>query len=766
MSNSANSNIDQEGILKVVVDSPLRAALDYLPQSGLAASDYPVGCRCEVPFGKRRKVIGLVVNIATTSEFEPDALKRAGAPLESAALLGERDLNLIRWVSDYYQYPLGATLFTLLPRFFCKSLQTEPYSSTAWHISVRGKGLSENALARAHKQQALLGYLRASNDWIDIDEIKQQGFTSQHVRALAEKGLIESSKISRMPATCKSVQQGSGIERHKSLNSEQKKALEICIPTTERKFQVTLLEGITGSGKTEVYLQAAAKVLAQGEQVLILVPEISLTPQTMLRFVQRFECKIALLHSGLNDRERAAAWLAVRSGEAGILLGTRSAIATPLQKPGLIIVDEEHDQSYKQHDSLRYSARDLAVRRAQQLGIPIILGTATPSLESKLNVQRGRYHVATLTQRHAGASTAAVEFIDTRRVSLHAGISEAALSAIQATVARERQTLVFINRRGYAPQLLCHDCGWSEACQHCDTLMTYHKSKRELCCHHCDFRKPAPRQCPRCNSRQLKFVGEGTERCEEALQQLFRGVDIIRVDRDTVRSLEQLNETLTRIANSPRAILIGTQMLAKGHHFSNLETVVMLNIDHGLYSADFRSIERTLQLLTQVTGRAGRESQSGRVLIQTHLPDHPVLTSWQTQGYSESANLLLEERQLRSLPPFGFLAHITADSPSPEVANQFLRHVSQILTANGSANNHAHDNESKNLTIPTQPQVIGPIAAIMERRAGRHRAVLLIRSTNRANLHELLRGNLIKIDAIRKTSGLRWQIDIDPQTMP
>jgi len=325
---------------------------------------------------------------------------------------------------------------------------------------------------------------------------------------------------------------------------------------------------------------------------------------------------------------------------------------------------------------------------------------------------------------------------------------------------------VFINRRGYAPQLLCHDCGWSEACEHCDTLLTYHKSKRELCCHHCDFRKPAPRQCPRCSSRQLKFVGEGTERCEEALQQLFQGVDIIRVDRDTVRSLEQLNDTLARIANSPRAILIGTQMLAKGHHFPKLETVVMLNIDHGLYSADFRSIERTLQLLTQVTGRAGRESQSGKVLIQTHLPDHPVLTSWQARGYSESVNLLLEERQLRSLPPFSFLAHITADSPSPEVANQFLRQVAQILTASRSTNNHAQDNESKDLLRPAQLQVTGPIAAIMERRAGRHRAVLLIKAANRAALHDLLRHNLTKIDAIRKKSGLRWQIDIDPQTMP
>ena len=498
-------------------------------------------------------------------------------------------------------------------------------------------------------------------------------------------------------------------------------------------------------------------MLAQSKQILVLVPEISLTPQTLRRFTERFDCLIAVMHSGLNDRERAAAWHAMKRGEASILLGTRSAIAVPMANPGLIVVDEEHDLSYKQQDSLRYSARDLAVARAQQLQIPVILGSATPSLESRFNAATGKYQRVLLTQKTGKATASQLTLIDARKKALTAGFTDDAISALQNTISREKQALVFINRRGFAPQILCHDCGWSCRCTSCDASMTYHKLARELRCHHCDARSALPATCPSCQSKNLRAVGEGTQRCEEALKTLFGDDVVLRVDRDSMSNTGALTQTLESVQRGRPCILIGTQMLAKGHHFPALETVVMLNVDQGLYGADFRDIERTLQLLTQVAGRAGRESDSGQVLVQTHMPDHPVLQAWRTQSYYDTGALILDERRVRQLPPFYHLATFGADSPKAQAAQAFLKQVAQILGKH-AYREKAADNQPK-------VKIIGPFSALMEKLAGRHRAALLVKAEKRGDLHDILSASLPEIEQIPKKQGLRWHVDIDPQIM-
>ena len=742
-------------VLQIVLPSPLRHHFDYLPAPGLSINNYQIGQRVEAPFG-RRKMIGLVIGHQNNSAIKPEALKAVSTPLDPEPLLKNHEIEFLQWIAHYYQHSVGDTIFSLIPAFFSKSLTKHPYTEDFWSITTHGQGLPADALKRAPKQQQLLKLLRENEMDISNKRIKAQGFSSTVVRELANKELISASQKHCHPIDNQYLRKGSGTQSALVLSSEQSQSLTPTLDALAHnaKFHVNLIHGITGSGKTEVYLQATKRALEQEKQVLVLVPEISLTPQTLKRFTLRLNCNIAISHSGLNDKERAAAWLAMRSGEADIMLGTRSAVATPMAKPGLIIVDEEHDNSYKQQEGLRYSARDAAISRANKLNIPVILGSATPSLESLQNAQSGKYHLSSLQSRNTGGKLANIEITDTRKLALSGGLSEQAINIIGQTLAHKKQALVFINRRGYAPQLLCHDCGWYYSCPHCDAKLTYHKQRHSLRCHHCSFSCKPSNRCQRCQSTQVQTVGEGTEQCEETLSRLFTGTPLIRVDRDTVSTNTLLHEALDKIHQHPSAIIVGTQMLAKGHHFPNLETVVMLNVDSGLYGTDFRSIEKTLQLLTQVTGRAGRASQNGRVLIQTHLPDHPQLLTWHKHGYGEAALELLRERQLRGLPPFGFLASIGADGKQPNSAQQFLVQARQQF---------AHMREQLSLD-PQQIEIIGPFPALMERRAGRHRAHLLLKAAERKVLQRCLQQTVPLIDQLPKKSDLRWQIDVDPQS--
>lgn len=787
--------------VQVVIASPLRQHFDYLPASGQSAKDYIVGARVSVPFG-RRQMTGIVIGHSAETGIAANKLKQIASQLDSSAILDEDLLKLADWMSQYYHHPYGDTVLSLLPGQLRKGGKVDAYSRNCWQISHHGLGLPADALSRAPKQQALLNDLRqAEQDRPGKTTTETELLSAGHTRSIAlqleKKRLAIASEQAYYPSDCQSLLNshkatGENDKRdtHSALRSEQNNDQNQSVSLTSQKdtrptlndeqdqavslitsslnsFATILLEGITGSGKTEVYLRAIDQVLALNQQALVLVPEIGLTPQTINRFVDRFPIPIAIFHSGLNDRERLAAWTAAKEGYARIIIGTRSAVFTPMANPGLIIIDEEHDGSYKQQDSLRYSARDVAIIRARAHKIPTLLGSATPALETLLNTQQGKFRHSQLRQRAGDAQPPTIELLDIRRKELHEGLSDDAIAAIATTLSCGQQAMVFVNRRGFAPLLMCHDCGWHALCDHCDARLTLHHIKsnkhmsanhtatkhKELRCHHCDFRAAPPSSCQRCQSKQLSHVGQGTQRSAEALAALFPLYPVIRIDRDTTQGKQAMGKQIDIINRGDPAILVGTQMLAKGHHFPALDLVVVLDTDQGLYNPDFRGPEKTIQLLTQVAGRAGRSTQLGKVIIQTHLPEHPLLQTWQAEGYQGTIESLLTERSLRALPPYWHMAIVRADSQKPDEPMRFLTAMAQQLQhLSGSYLNTAHN-----------CQMIGPLPAVMEKRAGRHRAQITLKSAQRKPLHKLIDQLIPLLEQSKKTNGLRWSIDIDPQ---
>jgi len=529
------------------------------------------------------------------------------------------------------------------------------------------------------------------------------------------------------------------------LNKEQEQ-VKTSILKKGNNFHCFLLEGVTGSGKTEVYLQLIAEKIQAGLQVIMLVPEISLTPQTIQNFQNRFTEKIVAIHSGLTDKERFIAWADARLGKADIIIGTRSAIFTPLLRPGLIIIDEEHDASYKQQEGFRYSARDLAIYRAQLFDIPIILGSATPSLESLHNALSKRYSLVTLEQRAADANKPTFTCIDLKGKPLSEGFSEQLLSAIKSRLQQNKQVLIFLNRRGYAPLLQCHDCGWTATCPRCDTSYTLHRSSPELRCHRCESQRKIILSCPSCQNNNLLPIGLGTERTEAKLQEAFPDTPIFRIDRDTTRNRGKLEDTIAEINKGQAAILVGTQMLAKGHHFPEVTLVAVLEADAGLFSSDFRGQEFMGQLLIQVAGRSGRGKDAGEVLIQTHNSTHPTLRSLINDGYKNFSRTLLEQRNMANLPPYSYQALIRAEASNASLPMSFLQNVK--------------DTSKQKLTNTTF--TLGPFPAPMEKRAGRFRFQLLFQSSNRAELHTLLNHLIPVYESLPQSRKVRWSIDIDP----
>jgi primosomal protein N' (replication factor Y) (superfamily II helicase) len=528
------------------------------------------------------------------------------------------------------------------------------------------------------------------------------------------------------------------------LSSEQGAAVE-AVSASAGAFGAFVLNGVTGSGKTEVYLRLAERVLLAGRRVLVLVPEIGLTPQLVARFRERFAAAIAVLHSALTDHERLSAWRQAFSGQARIVLGTRSAVFAPLPDLGAIIVDEEHDPSFKLHEGgFRYSARDLAVMRARQACLPVLLGSATPALETLHNVVAGRYRQLRLARRAAQAQPPRLALIDLRSSAVRAGVSTAAVQAIERHLADAGQVLVFLNRRGYAPTLLCTGCGWIAPCRDCDARLTVHFSAAQLRCHHCGAEAPLPPRCPQCGFT-VKPIGQGTERIEETLAALFPGVAVARLDRDVVRRRGDLEEVMRRVSSGEARILIGTQMVTKGHDFPNVTLVVVLNADQGLFSTDFRAPERLAQTIVQVAGRAGRGAKLGEVLIQTEFPDHPLLRSLLASGYEGFAHTALEERAQAAWPPFSRLAALRDSARTPEAALRFLTEARERARR-----------------PPAQLRLLGPVPAAMAKRAGRYHAQLLIESRARADLHGFLDDWLPAVGQLRSARAVRWSLDVDP----
>lgn len=532
------------------------------------------------------------------------------------------------------------------------------------------------------------------------------------------------------------------------LNQFQQTAIET-VARYLKEFQAFLLNGVTGSGKTEVYLQIIDKVIHANKQALVLIPEIGLTPQTLARFQQRFQCKIALFHSGLTEREKLDHWLLAKTGEAKIIIGTRSAIFAPLLNPGIIIIDEEHDISFKQQDSFRYCARDLAIVRARLENIPIVLGSATPSLESIYNVKQQRYQLLTLPERAGSIPHPQFHLIDLRNQTLENGLSPHLLAIIQKHLNNQGQILLFLNRRGFAPAFICQHCGWMAECKRCDAKLTLHKTPPYLQCHHCGSTQTVITQCPDCQQNHLIPLGQGTQRLEETLTKHFPKTSIVRIDRDSTRHKGKLENMLEDIHTGEHRILIGTQMLAKGHHFPDVTLVAILDADSGLFSADFRASERVAQLITQVAGRAGRAEKPGEVYIQTYHPQHPLLLQLIQQDYDRFAEVALEERKKASLPPYQYLALIRAEALNKEYPLKFLTEVKQLAEK-------IRDDDVV---------ALGPVPAIMQRRAGFSREQLLLQSSQRNHLHQLLKQLVPKITSLASARRVRWSLDIDPKEM-
>ncbi|MET1081198.1 MAG: primosomal protein N' [Pseudomonas sp.] len=731
-------------ILRLALPSPLRRLFDYRAPAGTANVAWQPGMRLRVPFGSR-EVIGILIEVCSESEVPLDKLKPALELLDPQSPLPAPLFKLCLWTAQYYQHSLGDTLSWALPVLLRQGEPAEARQERFWHLS-EGARLDDPRLARAPRQREALRTIAQHPHGVAHKLLGQLQLNRDSLELLREKGLLQIE-----------VRRHAVAERHAKwlaqpelpLNPEQRAATEaICSGFGE--FKAFLLAGVTGSGKTEVYLQLIRQTLEAGKQALVLIPEINLGPQTLARFERRFNARIALLHSAVNDRERLDAWLAARDGEADIIIGTRSALFTPMKCPGLIIIDEEHDASYKQQEGLRYHARDLALVRARQENIPIVLGSATPSLESLQNAHAGRFAMLRLTQRAGGAQQPRFLRLDIKSRPLDSGISGPMQQAIGQTLAAGQQVLVFLNRRGFAPTLLCHDCGWLSECPRCDARMTVHQRSAELRCHHCGHAERRPHQCPQCGKVDLRPVGAGTERAEERLEILFPEYPVLRVDRDSTSRKEAMTTLFNTIQRGEPCILVGTQMLAKGHHFPRVTLVAILDADGGLFSADFRASERMAQLIVQVAGRAGREEEPGRVIIQTHLADHPLLIQLTEQGYFAFAEQALSERRAAGLPPFCHLALLRAEAHRPGQAEAFLddacgeaEHLLGTFALSGI-------------------ELLGPVPAPMERRAGRYRAQLLLQANARAPLHRLLGAWLPILERLPGARQVRWSLDVDP----
>lgn len=722
-------------VLKVAVPVPLRQLFDYLPQGqGLP----PVGSRCEVMFG-RRLLIGIVWEHGQP-QVPLASIKPVIRQIDTAPLLPPDLLNLCRKAAAYYHHPIGEVLATALPASLRKGESATLRGELIWRLTHKGQHADPAHLARAPRQQEALQYLQQHPNGLSRLALTAFDIRTQALNALEKKGWVE--QVEQLPAQSHWHHTSPLGEAPLVANAEQTVAINAI--NQARNFTPFLLDGITGSGKTEVYLQAIETRLKEQQQVLVLVPEIGLTPQTIQRFKQRFTVPIHVLHSGLTDKERLHAWQMAAEGHAAIIIGTRSAIFTPMKNLGLVVVDEAHDASFKQQDGFRYSARDLAIWRAQLLDIPVVLGTATPTLENLHSAQLGRFTHLPLRQRTGEARPPTIHIEDCSQLDPLTPLSDNSLTALQHTLEQGRQALVFINRRGYAPLLLCGDCGWQSECPHCDAHMTWHRVANQLRCHHCDTQRPIPQRCPQCGSHHLLDRGAGTEKLDQLLQARFPDYPIIRIDRDTTRRKGSLAKQLAAVHQGEPCILVGTQMLAKGHHFNNLDLAIMLDADAGFMSADFRGPEQAAQLILQVAGRTGRQQHPGRLLVQTRQPDNPLLRLLCQGDYHRFAEELMKERQQAGLPPFGHLALFRTESIQPNDAQQLLEAVAEPLWQQ------------------QEVLVLGPAPAPMERRQGRYRAQLLLLAPQRGTLHKhipLLLQRLAEHPLAKRT---RWHLDVDP----
>ena len=718
-------------VLKVALPVPLRQLFDYLPVATLPLPQ--AGAMVLVPFG-RRKLVGVVAEVADHTDLPPEKLATAiDYPDLEQAVLNKETLGLLKWCWRYYKHAPGEVVFNALPPLLRKTSGTIPPPPVQYCLTPAGEQRLQDPPGRIRAQMRLLEAISDGAATAEQLRAVSTGWKKTLARLVEQGWVIEEA---RKPALLRAA------EGHE-LMEEQRQAVD-AISASIGEFHCHLLDGITGSGKTEVYLHVLEEVLRGGGQALLLVPEIGLTPQLVSRFKERLGFEPVVTHSGLSEGQRLQAWAVARSGLARLVIGTRSALFLPMPELQMIILDEEHDASFKQQDGFRYSTRDVAVKRAAGLGAPIVLGTATPSLETFGNAVNGRYKWHRLRQRATGAVEPCWRVLDLIQQTMKGGISATAMEAIGETLGKGEQALIFLNRRGYAPVILCHECGWHAVCQRCDANMTWHKASRRLVCHHCDSGARVPDLCPDCGADALQGAGEGTEQLEQMLGKTFPDVPLLRFDRDTVRRKGEFNRLSEQVKAGEPCLLVGTQMLAKGHHFPRVTLVVIVNLDQALYSADFRALERMGQLMVQVAGRAGRDRLPGEVILQTHYPQHEQLQTLLSSGYEAFAQNICADRQAAHLPPFSYQALLRSDAIRKDDVLNYLNQAKQCFPAG-------------------EARLYGPFPAMMERRSGRVRWYLLAQAPDRSSLHHQLDEWVLKLPRLPSARKVRWVVDVDPQ---
>ena len=738
MQHSSHNKKPHNKIVQVAVPAPLYSCFDYLSPGNVDTNRLHPGCRVKVPFGHRSQ-IGVVLAQSTQTGVPAGKLKAVQTTIDAEPVLPSDVLKLLKWAASYYQYPIGEVVHTAMPSLLRQGKAASIKGQMLWQTGP-GDIDPDDEFKRAPRQHQLYSFLQQHSEGVTDSELNT-AFENWRaaMKMLVSKGLVVATEQPCLPEAVAIAEPGP------ELNAEQQSIVD-AIQSQAAGYQAHLVHGVTGSGKTEVYISLAEQVLAAGKQVLVLVPEISLTPQLTERFRTRLGVRTAALHSALNDSQRLCAWSTAAHNQAQLVIGTRSAVFTPLPQLGLIVVDEEHDGSYKQQDGFRYNARDLALVRAQQAGVPVILGSATPALESLYNCYTGRYQLHILKQRARTSQTPRIELVDLCKQKLQEGLSPQLLAAIDRHLHNQGQILLFLNRRGFSPLLMCHECGWTISCKRCDAHMTYHKSRQLLRCHHCGAEAAVPPTCGDCGGSELVSIGAGTERIEQFLNTQYPDTPIERIDRDSTRRKGSLHQKLEQARSGSARILVGTQMLAKGHDFPNVTLVGVLDTDQGLYSGDFRASEHLAQLITQVAGRAGRAEKAGEVLIQTHHPEHPLLQTLLHQGYDGFAHAALAEREQAGFPPYRHLALLRCETIKPEAGTAFMESARELL------------NDYDNSSI----EVFGPLPAPMEKRAGRYRMQLMLQSSQRKVLHQALQPWTQSLSKLKTGSRVRWSLDVDP----
>ena len=728
-------------LIDVLVPIPLLKRFSYKLPEEFKKKKLERGVRIKIPFGNRL-LVGIFWNYSDPSRNNRSSYKFIKEVIDETSLLEKKLLNLAEWASRYYHYPLGEVITYFFPPSLRRGKKAKFKESTFWQVTEKGDFIDLSGLGRAPNQRKGLELLREKGD-LSQHLLKAFGVSRVSLNNLHNKGLVKKLSQEQFPVYSPEIQ----YSYKKLLTSEQKEAVKT-ISGAKGDNKIFLLNGVTGSGKTEVYLRCIKELVQKGKQALVLIPEIGLAPQAENRFKELFGDRVASFHSAKNERERLDVWLGAQKGLYDIVIGTRSSVFIPMKKLGMIIVDEEHDVSFKQSDRFRYSARDVALYRAKLYKVPVLLASATPSIESMQNALKGKYKLLNLKERATGADLPTFFPLDLKGKLLKEGFSDELLDAVKVELKKKNQVLIFLNRRGYASSLICKSCGWVSCCDRCDAHMTVHSNPSQLHCHHCENKKPLPSACPSCLDREFESFGLGTERVESYLRKKFKNYPVLRIDSDTTRQKESFKNYLEIIAEGDPLILIGTQMLAKGHHFPNVTLVGILDADSGLFSADFRGSERVAQLITQVSGRAGREKKPGKVVLQTYCSEHPQMEELLKGNYGTFIEKIIEERASANVPPFSYQVKLQAESFNGLISKDFLNSCLE------------HINNSKLITKDIR--LVGPLPSLMEKKSGMFRWEVNLFSKSRKPLHKLINNLQTFLYQSKQTRQVRWSIDVDP----